>query len=91
MYLVTKLNVEESICNSEAINWVCKTKEEALKIFKDEAALMMEDYITIKDEDNLANLQINEDLMEATFESSGFCSKLQVFEVKDNEIMVTSF
>ena len=91
MYLVSKLNVEDSILNSEAINWVCKTKEEALKIFREEVELMKEDYETIKDEDNLAELHINEELLEARFDSSSFCSKLQVFEVEEKTPLVTMF
>ena len=91
MYLVTKLNVEESILNSEVINWVCKTKEEALKIFREEAELMKEDYEAIKDEDNLAELHINEGTLEARYDCSSFCSKLQVFEVKENTPLVTYF
>jgi len=85
MYQVVKLNVEESIKNSEVLIWSFEDKKSAEEFFRGEVKLMEEDVENIE---NAKLIKISE--FEYQFDSDMFCSIIKLIEAKEG-LEVISF
>ena len=86
MYALIKLSVEEAIKNSEVLIWTYKDFDKAKEAWEEEAALMQED-----EEKFPGNFDKSADLFEATFEYDDFITKVQLVDLKENELVAISF
>lgn len=85
MYQVVKLNVEESIKNSEVLIWSFEDKKSAEEFFRGEVKLMEEDVENIE---NAKLIKISE--FEYQFDSDMLCSVIKLIEAKEG-LEVISF